>query len=232
MDFREHWKLVRDDLASRGFTHETINTYATYAPWLMDEEFNRLLEQVKGYTLIDVYRLWELYEISKMCQEIPGDVLEVGVWRGGSGAILTNNLPNKLIYLADTYAGVINQSDSDFSYNGGEHSDTSTTIVEELLGSIGLRNYALLQGEFPKETGHLIPDSLYFVHIDVDVYDSARQIWDFIKNRISLGGFVVFDDYGFSSTDGVTKLVNEIRTTKDFKFIYNLNGHAILIRIN
>jgi O-methyltransferase len=231
LDYREHWKLVREELLSRGLSHETINTYATYAPWLMDEEFNHLLEKVREHTMVDVYRLWELFDITKMCQDIPGDVLEVGVWRGGTGAFLTTNSPNKLVYLADTFTGVVNPSDNDFSYNGGEHADTSVQIVEELLKSIGSSNYFLLQGEFPSETGHLIPDSLCFVHIDVDVYDSARQIWEFIQGRISLGGVVVFDDYGFSSTDGVTKLVNEIRTSKRFKFFYNLNGHAILIRI-
>ena len=41
----------------------------------------------------------------------------------------------------------------------------------------------------------------------------------------------MFDDYGFSGCEGVTKYVNELReSNRDLFFIHNLNGHAILIK--
>jgi len=231
MDFRQHWKLVFDELFSQGLSHGTIEPYATYSPWLDDVEFNQLLKQVMSHTLVDVYRLWELKQLSKDCHLVPGDILEVGVWRGGSGAILCAMSPQKKVWLADTFHGVVNQSEIDLSYNGGEHSDTSEEIVLSLLSKLELENFEICKGVFPDDTGQLIPKLLSFVHIDVDVYESAKAIWFFVENRVSIGGIVVFDDYGFSSTSGVTLFVNEIRANPNYKFVYNLNGHAIFIRI-
>jgi O-methyltransferase len=139
--------------------------------------------------------------------------------------------PNKKVWLADTFQGVVNQSKMDLSYNGGEHSDTSKEIVLSLMHKLRLENFETCKGVFPDETGHLIPKVLSFVHIDVDVYESAKAIWFFVENRVSIGGVVVFDDYGFSSTSGVTLFVNEIRANPKYRFVYNLNGHAIFIRI-
>ena len=42
---------------------------------------------------------------------------------------------------------------------------------------------------------------------------------------------VVFDDYGFHSCTGVTKLVEEYRSHADRQIIHNLNGHAIMIKL-
>jgi len=47
-----------------------------------------------------------------------------------------------------------------------------------------------------------------------------------VKNAV-----VIFDDYGFQGTQGVTKYVNElIDNSNEFLSIYNLNGHVILIK--
>ncbi len=42
---------------------------------------------------------------------------------------------------------------------------------------------------------------------------------------------VVFDDYGFFGCEGVTQAVDElVAQREDVTFIYNLNGHAVLIK--
>jgi len=49
--------------------------------------------------------------------------------------------------------------------------------------------------------------------------------------RLPIGAKIVFDDYGFYESGGITRLVNEMRESLDsFDFVYNLNGHAIFIR--
>ena len=92
------------------------------------------------------------------------------------------------------------------------------------------QNFELLVGEFPTATGDLILEPLSFVHIDVDVYNSGKSILDWCRTRMSPNGVIVFDDYGFLSTDGITKLVNENFIDDDFLIVYNLNGHAILVK--
>lgn len=43
-------------------------------------------------------------------------------------------------------------------------------------------------------------------------------------------GAIVFDDYGFSGCEGVTRFVNEMRNDPRFLFFHNLNGRAVLVR--
>ena len=89
-----------------------------------------------------------------------------------------------------------------------------------------------MKGIFPEESSGLIPSGtkFCFCHIDVDIYHSAKDIVDWIYDRLIPGGIIIFDDYGFHWTLGITKLVNELRTMEGHSIIHNLNGHAILIK--
>lgn len=217
-----------------GMAHSLVVPNATYSPWLDDQNFLQIMNSIKANTLVDTFRLWELYQISLQMRNVDGDALEVGVWRGGSGALIANVIANfnKTIFLADTFVGVVLGGESDSVYRGGEHNDTSAEIVDELFQRMGLTNYVKLIGEFPKDTSRdMVFSKLSMVHIDVDVYSSAKGVWDWAQPYLGLGSIVVFDDFGFISCSGVTKFVNEIKENPSYKFIHNLNGHAIFIKV-
>ena len=79
-----------------------------------------------------------------------------------------------------------------------------------------LTNVELLQGVFPDETADRIADSRFrLCHCDVDVYRSAKDVFDWVWPRLAPGGVVVFDDYGFPACPGVTKFVDEQRLLGD-----------------
>ncbi len=87
-------------------------------------------------------------------------------------------------------------------------------------------------GIFPDQTGALINHvRLRLVHIDVDVYQSARDVFDWAWARLVMGGVVVFDDYGFARCAGVTRLGNELAARPDGLFIHNLNAQAVVVKI-
>jgi O-methyltransferase len=217
-----------------GFPHEQIVPKATYAPWHADSVFMDLFLKVHNHTLIDIYRLYELYTLAGSLATAQGDFLEVGVWRGGSSAILgtrSKSFPDCKLWLADTFSGVPEaKSSHDTLYRGGEHADTSIDQVRSLLRDCSVDNYQILQGLFPKETAHTLDaKSFRFVHIDVDSYESASQVFRWAWPRVCGGGLVVFDDYGFWGCEGVTAFVNQLRQEGIF-VIHNLNGHAILTK--
>jgi hypothetical protein len=54
--------------------------------------------------------------------------------------------------------------------------------IETFLSSIKLKNFEILHGVFPKDIGHLILEILSLTHIDVGVYGSAKQIWNFVNH--------------------------------------------------
>lgn len=220
------------------FKYELITPYANYAPWLQDAEFQDTYSRIKDHTLVDIYRCYELWQLTQEVHAIndTASFLEVGVWKGGTAgivgrklALLNSNIP---FYLADTFSGVVKASEKDEFYKGGEHADTTTEIVEKLMSETG-SNYKILTGIFPNDTAAKISadEKFGFCHIDVDVYQSAKDIVDWIWDRLITGGMIVFDDYGFHTCTGVTRYVNEQRNKSDRAVIYNLNGHAIIIKV-
>ena len=221
-------------------SYSRILPFATYSPWLDDTNFQEVHNQIKHkHTLVDVYRCYELWQLIEQTDKLDqnADILEVGVWRGGTSVIMAKQLnllkSKSKIYSADTFEGVVKTSDRDHSYVGGEHSDTSLALLKNLYKSLNIDNIIPLKGIFPDETSHQIPSGKRFklCHIDVDVYLSAKDIQEWIWNKMIPGGIIVFDDFGFGSTNGITNFVNEQRKLKDRTIIHNLNGHAVIIKL-
>ncbi|MES2328263.1 MAG: TylF/MycF/NovP-related O-methyltransferase [Bacteroidota bacterium] len=212
--------------------HKQVIPYASYSPWASDVEFMSVYTQVKANTLVDIYRCYELWNLTRDLKKVNGDILEVGVWRGGTGAVLamaSQSFADVTVYLADTFTGVVKATSEDRVYRGGEHADTSDTTVKELLEKVGASNYQVLKGIFPDDFPKLTIDKLRLCHIDVDTYLSAKEIFDYAWPKISVGGVVIFDDYGFWTCEGVTKYVNSL-DLPDGRKIHNLNGHGIIIK--
>ncbi len=69
-----------------------------------------------------------------------------------------------------------------------------------------------------------------YCHIDVDVYQSAKNI-DWIREKMIVGGVIFFDDYGFHTCDGITTYVNEQRSLTERIVIHNPNGHPIMFKL-
>ena len=187
---------------------------------------------------MDKYRCYDLWSLVAEASKLKkGSLIEVGVWRGGSGALIAKKAKsmgiNKNVYLCDTFTGVVKTGIKDSTYKGGEHADASEKVVMELIKKLSLTKIKILVGVFPEETGKLLDKERFcFCHIDVDAYKSAKNSFEWLWSRLVVGGIVVFDDYGFKECDGVTRFVDEEKNKEDRIFIHNLNGHAVLIKIS
>lgn len=222
---------------TEGISHQNIVSFATYSPWVDDREFQEAYGLFKEYTLVDIYRCYELWHYITKNKTLSGDIVEIGVWKGGTGSILAKanqRYPNSKTYLIDTFAGVVKASDKDTFYKGGEHSDTSFEFVRNLVNTNNLKNVQLLVGIFPDE---ILPSHPYMkdiqvklCHIDVDTYLSAKHCFFQIWPNVVKGGSVIFDDYGFWGCEGVTKFINELELA-DASIVHNLNGHALVIKV-
>jgi O-methyltransferase len=220
--------------ANERFVYEIFSLHR-YAPWMTDVNFKSIYEKIRAYTLVDIFRCYELFDFVKRLENIEGDIIEIGVWRGGTSAVMATALQSvnskKTVFLCDTFSGVVKAGEFDIRYKGGEHSDTSAELVKNFLTSLQLNNFTLFKGMFPEETGSMVENKIFSLcHIDVDVYQSGVDIIDWVYPKLSKGGALIFDDYGFRGCSGITYLVNQLREDDRWLPIYNLNGHAILIK--
>jgi O-methyltransferase len=212
--------------------YEPVFPDGTLAPWKTDSKFLSLFEKVKPRTLLDLYRLWQLYVQVKQAQKVKGDIVEIGSWRGGSAFLMAATAREKKVFLCDTFTGVVKaDKELDPRYRGGEHADTSLEEVQSFFAEekSKLCDYEILQGMFPEETGEkLASDTFSLVHIDVDVYRSAKDSFEYLWPKLSSGGLVIFDDYGFEACAGVRDVVLSLAEREDLFFTPLLSGQALL----
>jgi O-methyltransferase len=210
--------------------HSAVRPLARYSPWRADETFRKIYSLIAPSTLVDEYRCYELWRLAKQAECLPGLVIEIGVWKGGTGCLLAS-ATHKPVILCDTFRGVVKAGPQDTYYKGGEHSDATEDDVRSLAARLGVSDrIKILGGTFPEDTGDSVNESIALCHIDVDVYESARDVFNKVWPLVVHGGVVIFDDYGFEGCEGVTRFVNEIPSVNRL-FIHNLNGHAILVKI-
>jgi O-methyltransferase len=221
--------------AVRSGAHEMAYPVSTLAPWQADDGFRRVYQAVRRNTLVDVWRCHELWSLVGELRDVPGAILEVGVWRGGTGAIMASRASDlgltDPVYLCDTWEGVVKTTEVDTYYRDGKHDDTSLDVVTRLVDELGLTNVVTLQGIFPDDTADRVSDdALRLAHIDVDVYQSAKDVFDWVWPRLSPNGVVVFDDYGFPACPGIARFVDEQRMRDDRLVIHNINGHGLVVK--
>ena len=197
-------RISRTENTSIAGEYEPVRPVATYSPWKKDELFQSVFASIQGFTKVDKYRCFELWKLIEQSAKLrAGSIIEIGVWRGGTGALIAKQAKNcgieDRVFLCYTFAGVVKAGVKDSTYKGGEHADTSRQAVEELIFTrMNLDNVEILEGIFPDQTGHRVEDLRFrFCHVDVDVYESAKDIVDWIWDKMVPGGIMVYDDYGF-----------------------------------
>jgi O-methyltransferase len=222
---------------NRGPDYEAVFPGATYSPWNLDEAFKAAYLQVKDETFVDKYRCFELWTLVEQSAKLEaGALIEVGVWRGGTAGLIATRARDlglrEKVYACDTFSGVVKAGDEDPDYVGGEHADTSRRSVELFFREkLKLNNIVTLEGVFPEDTSSQVENLKFrFCHIDVDVYQSAKDVTEWIWERMVPGGIIVYDDYGWDTTPGVTRHINAQLPLMDRFVLHNLNGHAIVIK--
>lgn len=174
----------------------------------MAETFEAVYNRVSGYTLIGGDRMRILWETAQHCAQFDGAMVEVGVYRGGSAALLHAAAPSHTLVLYDTFAGhpAVAQADEG-SHNAGRFGDTSAEAVRELVGPYPF----IVSGTFPDtldEYGVRLP-RLVFIHCDVDLYESTKAVLERLWPLLVDGGALVCDDYGFGDCPGAMRAVEE-----------------------
>lgn len=175
-----------------------------------------------GETVIPAARMLIMLDIIKgiIEEQVEGDLLECGVYKGGSalamGQLLKNMNSNKKLYAIDTFEGFPFHSREDYTSDDrlfvkkGLLSDTSYEEVKRVLRKKRVEsNVVLLRGKFSDVFPNLRKKKFCFALVDCDLYKSYLECIKFIKPRLSKGGGMLFDDYNHFKTPGATKAVNK-----------------------
>jgi hypothetical protein len=153
-----------------------------------------------------------LEKIHAQVVELPGDIAEVGVYRGDSAERLCEVFPDVCIHLFDTFCGM---PENDEGYKETAFANTSEEEVKTRLRDKRIKTYA---GIFPNTVHGCDCELFKFVHCDVDLYTSTRDVLAWFWPRLVSGGVLLCDDYGCCR--GAKRAVDEFAEEHDVEFVH------------
>lgn len=135
-------------------------------------------------------------------ENIPGEVAEVGVWRGETSAFLHRLAPQRRLYLFDTFAG-FPAEDLPAGAKDGRFRDTSVEAVRRRVGPSP--NVILRPGYVPEVLEGVSAEQFAFVLLDLDLFDPTSASLEFFYPRLEPGAYLVVHDYNNPESDWACK---------------------------
>jgi O-methyltransferase len=186
----------------------------------MEEGFVDVYERCKDYTMTSMERMYAMYKATEYVvrHKIAGDIVECGVWKGGSimvsaFTLLKMNETKRRMYLYDTYEGMSGSTDKDVSWGNEPASEESRRLAEEDSGgwayapleevkqnlfSTGYPSEKLVfvKGKVEDTIPDTVPDTISILRLDTDWYESTYHELCHLFPRLSVNGVIIVDDYG------------------------------------
>ena len=201
-----------------------------------DIEFQKIYQRIvpkrsPKYTLTGMERCYSLYKAVQYIinGDIPGDIVECGVWRGGSAmlaalTLIEFNQTHRKIYLYDTYEGMPEPSEKDIDINGipyhllwKKEKDVLTIPLDEVrknMLSTGYpsENIIFVKGMVQDTIPRTLPYQIALLRLDTDLYESTYHEFVHLYPKVSPRGVVIVDDYGHfqGAREATDKYFNEV----------------------
>lgn len=203
-----------------------------FCPWLAPGPFQEYYALAKGRSLVSADRCHVLYTLASQALNGTGDYWECGVYKGGTAAMFASILKkarsNKKLFLFDTFEGMPETDAAKDTHLAGDFADTSLESVKAYVDGGAHCEYR--KGFIPSTFAGLESSQISFAHVDVDLHKSIIDCLEFIWPRMTLGGFVVFDDYGFPSCPGARKAVDEFFAGGKCRPLCLSTGQAVVFK--
>jgi hypothetical protein len=189
-----------------------------------DRKYLGVIWPSRAHTMIGIPRLDNLQWCveSVIADGVPGDLIETGVWRGGAtifmrGILKAYGITDRKVWVADSFAGLpeakldVYPQESTVPFHQHGDLDVSLEKVKQNFASYGLLDgqVAFLRGWFCDTLPTAPIERLAVMRLDGDLYESTMDGLVNLYSRLSIGGFVIIDD--FNSVEACNRAVADFR---------------------
>ena len=185
-----------------------------------DAAARAVIERVRPWTMTQPEKLFGLILATRYVVEhgIPGDIVECGVWRGGSMqaaalTLLERGDSSRHLHLYDTYEGMPPPQDVDRRRDGKSAAELLASSSHDsnlwAVATLDDVQAGMAGVGYPSERVHFhpgrvedtipaeAPESAAILRLDTDWYSSTRHELEHLYHRLSPGGVLILDDYGY-----------------------------------
>jgi hypothetical protein len=206
--------------------------------------------RVAPYTMTTPPRIYALARAVEYVAryEVPGALVECGVWRGGSMmavalVLLRLGVTDRDLYLFDTFEGMTEPGHEDVKHSGERAVDVLADPKRVLHYQAPLEQVreAVLGVGYPEERIHFVqgaveetlpasaPDKIAFLRLDTDWYSSTKHELVYLYPRLVPGGVLIVDDYAY--WQGARKAVDEFFAENDLPLLLNRIDYSARIAV-
>jgi hypothetical protein len=166
-------------------------------------------------------------------KNIPGDFIETGVWRGGacifmSAILRAYGVTDRNVYVCDSFQGLPPPKDHEYPVDRGDTHHTAPFLAVNLEQvQQNFEGYDLLtdqvkfvKGWFSDTLPVLDVERLAILRLDGDMYESTIVALENLFPKLSVGGYVIVDDFG---------LPNCRRAIADYREFHDIDSELISI---
>ena len=141
--------------------------------------------------------------VDVLTRNIPGDLIEAGVWRGGMtifmrAVLMGYEITDRKVWVADSFAGLpkIDRQHETFGWQGGDMA-VSLETVRNNFARYGLldEQVVFLKGFFSETLPTAAIPQVSILRVDADLYESTMDVLRNVYSALSVGGYAIFDDY-------------------------------------
>lgn len=204
----------------------------------LEPAFASVYARCAPFTMTSVERMYALWQAVRHVQArgIAGDVVECGVWRGGSSmlaalALLDEGERSRTLWLYDTFEGMSEPTEHDVDITGARMVDEWETYrgqedslmfaygaLDEVKRNMGSTAYPaeqlrFVQGKVEETIPAEAPGQVALLRLDTDWYESTRHELEHLYPRLAPGGVLIIDDYGHWA--GAREAVDEFFAGRD-----------------
>ena len=153
----------------------------------------------------DYVRLATLELLCRRLENVPGAAAELGVYKGFFARCINQLLPDRTLYLFDSFEGFSDDACAAESFQAA-HRNTAIDQVMSIMPHP--ERITVKPGFFPESLGGL-EETFCLVSLDVDFYqttlDGLRYFWP----RLEQGGYLMLHDWGSPSLPGVKQALSD-----------------------
>jgi len=165
-----------------------------------------------AHTMVGLRRLENLRELTQRAldEQIPGDFIEAGIWRGGCCILMravleANGAKDRKVYAADSFSGLpppnpqIYPADRDLDLSIHQELAVSLETVKANFARYGLLDDQVIfvKGLFVDTLPGLNAGPFCLIRLDGDYYESTYIALEALYPKLSPGGFIIIDDFNF-----------------------------------
>ncbi|HYD17023.1 MAG TPA: TylF/MycF/NovP-related O-methyltransferase [Patescibacteria group bacterium] len=204
------------------------------------KELSENLGEQEIYSIVDHWPLYvgtktlartvEILDIFRSTLDVPGDIAEFGSHRGANIMYLAKLaqiygvLDQKRLHCFESFEGLTNFKAEDGVQEGNQgRYRGNLAVLKEFISLFGFDQRILIHQGFIENTLPAFlesaPDQRFsFLYYDADLYEPCKVVLECLKDKLSVGGVFVFDEYGLEEWPGETQAVDEfLKTTDAFK---------------